>query len=158
MHIMAQTLAADDAICPCSEMLLQVDGVVRILDKHDHTVLVHEQRDAVTAAETRAKFVSSFKMRRKEVGQAALKKTEKVRKWGSIPQSDAKKWTPPGASIWKDNTRGGWCGHMPPRRRIGSHEGIETASMEKVIRKLWSQFVEIHGLEISDVPVQGLFQ
>ena len=138
MNIMAQRSAADDVICPCSEMLLRVDEAVQVLDKHDHTVLVQERRDAVSAAETRAKFVSQFKMRRNDVCQAAVKNMGKVMKWGSIPQSGATKWTPPGASIRKDNTRGGWCGHMPPRRRIGSHEGIEIASMEKVIRKLWS--------------------
>ena len=157
MCIMAQRLAADDVICPCSEMLLQVGEAVQVLDKHDHKVMVQEQKDAITAGESRQMFVSEFKERRKAVGLAALKKMGPKRLWGAIQQAHAKKFIPPQSSIWKDNTRGGWCGHMPPRRRIACHEGSEFVSMQSTIKTLWSQFVEIHGIEVSDVPIDGLF-
>ena len=157
MNIMAQRLAADDVTCPCSEMFLQVGEAVQVLDKHDHKVMVQEQKDAITAGETRQMFVSEFKERRKAVGLAALKKMGPKRLWGTIQQAHATKFIPPQSSIWKDNTRGGWCGHMPPRRRIACHEGSEFVSMQSTIKTLWSQFVEIHGIEVSDVPIDGLF-
>ena len=93
----------------------------------------------------------------KAVGQAALNKMGPKRKWGATDQVHTKKLIPPQSSIWQDNTRGGWCGHMAPRKRIAFHEGSEAVSMQSTVKKLWSQCVEIHGLEVSDVPIEGLY-
>ena len=63
MNIMAQRLGTSDVICPCSDVLLQVDEAVQVLDKHDHAVLVQEQRDADWGLVSECDGVETFPVR-----------------------------------------------------------------------------------------------
>lgn len=78
---------------------------------------------------------------------------------GAITQPEAKAMVPPGASIWRDLCRGGWCGHMQGFRRCSrpwSTEGHREACMF-VLRTLWNQFLLSQGLDASSCPIRGLF-
>jgi hypothetical protein len=78
---------------------------------------------------------------------------------GEIEQRVAKSSVPPGTSIWRNHASAGWCGHCPPFKRISkpaSTHGHRGAAVW-VIRKLWSQFLELQGSDISHCPIRNLF-
>lgn len=77
-----------------------------------------------------------------------------------IKQSEVRRFCPPGASIWRNNLQGGWCGHCPPYARtscLSSLAGGERAALEAVLRTLWRQFVTLEGLDLSACTIVGLF-
>ena len=66
---------------------------------------------------------------------------------GHIPQKVAKTFLPkPGASIWRNNTKGehGWCAHVPPRSRISEpFDGDEHKSLQVMLKRSWCRWLEI---------------
>ena len=61
-----------------------------------------------------------------------------------IPQTEAKQYIPPTASIWRGMTNGSWNGHLPGHTRVSAlwaRHG-EQGAMRDVIRRLWTQWCE----------------
>eukprot|EP00969_Alexandrium_andersonii_P145211 6421438-Alexandrium_andersonii.AAC.1 len=50
-----------------------------------------------------------------------------------MEQRDAKKFLPPGASIWRSAARGEWNGHLPPNRRV-SEPYLKHGSSEQALK------------------------
>lgn len=77
----------------------------------------------------------------------------------SITHERAKEFAPPGASIWRGLTRGEFCGHLPPYRRVSASWARfgQEGALRETLRLLWSQSLASQGLEEADCPVQGIF-
>ena len=78
---------------------------------------------------------------------------------GEIPQDEAKKFLPAGASIWRDNLRHGWCGHFPPYKRVSARVDVfgTRGAVLEVLRALWRQALHHQGEDASNCGVEGLF-
>lgn len=77
-----------------------------------------------------------------------------------IKQSEVRRFCPRGASIWRNNLQGGWCGHCPPYMRtscLSALVGGERAAPEGVLRTLWRQYATLEGQDLSACTVLGLF-
>lgn len=79
---------------------------------------------------------------------------------GHIPHATAKEWAPPGACVWRILTPGAWAGRLPP---FGEHSRSwrkysEEGALRELLRVLWSEWADQHGLEVSEVPILGLFE
>lgn len=74
-----------------------------------------------------------------------------------MDQKVARSLVPPKAYIWRGLTRGQWCGHLPPYRRLSKAWGVnETAACLWVIRELWRQHIEANALDDTACFVEGL--
>lgn len=76
---------------------------------------------------------------------------------GAISQEEARAMTPLGSHIWRDLTRGGWCGHMKPFARCSRRwatDGHRQACLW-VLRTLWNQYLVLQGLGPEACPVAG---
>lgn len=70
-----------------------------------------------------------------------------------VSQKEAKKYLPPGASIWRGRTKMTWNGHCPPRRRISEPWGAdEQAALALILRRLWDQYLQLSGKESDECP------
>ena len=81
-------------------------------------------------------------------------------KWETaIAQDEVNKFIPPYTSIGRGLVRCEWCGHCPPRQRISAAwaEHTEHGAMTVIVRQLWTQWLQLHGLEDKDCPVADLF-
>ena len=79
----------------------------------------------------------------------------------NMPQSEAKRYLPPLASIWRSNKIGAWNGHKPPHRRISEtfvkRSGDSHAAMLVLCRRLWRQYLDDNCLPESHRPIAGIF-
>ena len=77
-----------------------------------------------------------------------------------VCQTDAKKYLPPGAFIWRLNVRGGWGvtvgrhhDHVEPWAR---HRNDSSAAMWAAIRFAWRLYLEDECLPLDHCPFKGL--
>ena len=77
----------------------------------------------------------------------------------TIPQSEARRFVPPGCYIWRGLDRSEWCGHCAPRKRVSAswHQYTEEGALRLVVRMLWSQYLEKEGLGRDACPYTDLF-
>ena len=78
-----------------------------------------------------------------------------------ITQPELKVYCPPGGSVWESRCKlvGGWNGALPPNPRMscsGAAAGSHRDAGFSVIRRLWQQYLDKHGLPRSACPVDGL--
>lgn len=116
-----------------SDALMQVDEAAQLLDSNDLEEFSREQAAAKRSVSERESVSSDYRKRAAKVresreraaaekGQPAKRQKKGASRSGptrmppasTIPQSDAKVYIPPGASIWRGLTRGEWWGHFPP--------------------------------------------
>ena len=72
-----------------------------------------------------------------------------------IEQTEARRWIPEGSSIWRSLTRGAWCAHVPPLRRISEPwvvHGCEQLALKTILVRMWAQHLELVGGDPSDCP------
>ena len=78
-----------------------------------------------------------------------------------LVQADAKKFVPPGLSVWRANKKGYWCFHMKPHKRTheawSSYEGDSFNALMAGIRHYWGIFLSDNLLKPSDCPIKGIF-
>ena len=161
--------AADQQWC---DALFEIDEATEVLDMHDHQEVKNEKKNAEREVSAHHTFKAEYTAKKKEVDAAkpkppAKKKAKKgpvaagpkPKLPSTIPQSSAKLWIPEATSIWRDLTRGGWCGHCPPYKRISQswHLLWEEGAMKAVIEQLWQQALELKGLDHSECPYDGMF-
>lgn len=81
----------------------------------------------------------------------------------SITQAEVEQYLPPSCSIWESRSRlvGGWNGHFVHNPRISCSDimmGSHIAAAFSIVRQLWTQYLDYHGLDTSACPVAGLMQ
>ena len=75
-------------------------------------------------------------------------------------QADAKQYLPPGAYIWKANSRCAWVSRLPPHSEHAfpwSGHGNQSESMVKAVRDSWSLYLADNCLPESHCPIKGIF-
>ena len=141
--------------------LLDIDEAQAVMDRTDVEALHSEQEAARREQGAQDNFVMQFSQLRKLAEPAAPRRRKiPLRPLpDAIAQADAKHWIPPGSSIWRGNVRQEWCGHMPPHKRIQASCTLltEPGALRDVLRRLWRQWMHIHGKSLADVPITGLF-
>lgn len=78
---------------------------------------------------------------------------------GEIPQGAVRAFCPPGASLWRNNIGGGWCGHYAPFARVSAlnmTSGGSRGALLRVLRMLWRQHIQFTGADDSICHVAGL--
>lgn len=76
----------------------------------------------------------------------------------TIEQEKARKLCPPGSYVRRNLRDGGWAGHFAPYRRVSALWAVhgELGAMLHVLRLLWLQYLQHHGLPHSSCSVAGL--
>ena len=78
-----------------------------------------------------------------------------------VPQSAAKSYLPPGATIWRSNNRGAWCIHPAGHARSSvpwvEHDGNSKQAMLAAIRICWELYIEDKQLPAGSCPIKGVF-
>ena len=128
-----------------------------------------QQKHVQDVAVETSSLQNSYQAKARQVRAAAAKNAKKGRKPKQPPalvyshhcaQADAKRFVPDGASIWRSNTRGEWCGHCPPFKRCSesfAKHGNSEQALQSLLRTLWTQKLSKDGLTVADCPIQQLF-
>lgn len=76
-----------------------------------------------------------------------------------VPQSEARQYVPPGASVWRGNKALSWNGHLPPNARTSRSWALYGANgaLKLVLQALWKQWLFSQGLTEAECPIVGLF-
>lgn len=168
LDVAAQRLAVNDIKAQWSAEIMQIDEASAVLERSDADLVAEEQRQAQSTEKDDAMFLQEFRQRRFDVralakagsrAKAKAKAAPRQRMPSSIPHAEAKGFAPPGASVWRGLTRGQWCGHLPPRRRVSAswfRSGGERQALDEVLKRLWLQFLDLRGLSKEDCPWIGL--
>ena len=158
--------------------MLEIDEAHEWLDKNDVTSL-RRDGDARKSLHVEAKeFGHRFREKKKELrtkvvapppakkakkagGKAAAAPPAKltVPKTDKIPQAIAKTLSPPGSFVWVSRSPGAWNGKLPP---FGAHtrgwtKHTERSALVLVLRAIWEDYSDLHGLALEECPVVGLF-
>ena len=164
MDVCSQRLRKRDMAANYSDCLLECDAALDCMEHRDITEFVQEKKSLHEDAAEHATFVASFKDKRVALLEEAAgkKKAKLVKAKGpvvkpkipnAIEQKEAKKYVPPGASIWRNRIYGAWCGHCPPRSRISEPWlSAEQLALRRLLERLWAQHVEFKGLPWDAVP------
>jgi hypothetical protein len=142
------------------------------LEKRDADDLQQQQADAVKQHEANNDFRAQYRAKRAEYtartgggaaagrGNKGKAKAQPSKKMPcSISHAQASQFVPPGSSIWRGLTKGIWCGHCPPHKRVQATwaEHGEEGAMREVLRMLWDQHLQKHGLTRADCPFEGMW-
>ena len=144
---------------------------MEVLEKRDAEEVQHEQERVVKQGNERESLQREYGVKRRAVdalekskvkvkaGKAKAKAPANRRLPCSISHDEAKQWIPPDCSIWRGLTRGEWHGHCPPYRRTSAPwiRYGQDGAMRVVIKTLWVQYLDKHGLSASDCPIDDLF-
>ena len=175
MDIVSRRLAIAGTSDSFAKLLPEVDEAVEVPEPADQKSLEEQQQEAVKARATLKLFKETFGGRRRAMrppapvdngngkgkgkGKAAARPNF-PRDEGSIPQTEAKRLTPPGAYIWRGIARRNseWCGHLPPMKRIQEpwSRSSEYGAMKIIVRKLWVQYLTIQGKPASECAFEDL--
>jgi hypothetical protein len=151
-----------------SQSLLEVDEAWEVIDPLDTRKVDEAQKEARSAIANhralRDDFVAkAVAVKAKEDGKNKKKKqvvVVKIKLPHHISQPEAKRYVPPGASVWRSLVRSEWCGHLPPAKRctepFSRHEGSEGA-LKALLRRLWAQHLDRTGAPHTACPIDGLF-
>lgn len=168
LQYVAKRVARGNSQEPIADALLQVDEAVQVLDRHDQDKMEQRQKQCMSEVAARNSFTVAYA---KKAVSLSAQRGKKARGSASgeqrtqvlphhIDQKTARGLIPPKTCIWRDTSRGGWCGHCPPNVRAGEsfakHGGSEAALLA-VLGRLWLQALEIQGKDVSHCPIQGLF-
>lgn len=170
----AARLSATDMDAFHAATLAEADDGIQVLDSRDHDEVRSTVRDATSATEARRQFSKEYQAKRttiraeKAAKQSAGSRKRKPQGGASsasasarpalpsvIPQAEAKRYIPPGSSIWRSLTRSAWCGHMPPRARCSEpwqRHGSDAAALHAIVVRMWRQHMEIEGLSPEETP------
>ena len=79
---------------------------------------------------------------------------------GMLSQPEAKALMPPGSSIWRALTSGGWCCHVLGYSRASFpwHLWGGRDSVFECIRAAWRMHLQREALSLHGCPIQGVFR
>jgi hypothetical protein len=147
------------------DALMEVDEAVEVMDKYDVKRVKDSQHHAETVAASRKDFRDGFFAKANSLRSSAKKKARVAKRVvlpHHIAQGDAKRFTAPATFVWRDITRGGWCGHCPPNSRVSEsfdkHGGSSDLALKALLRTLWTQHAEKSGQKPEEVcNIDGIF-
>ena len=153
--------------CRFSKELLGLDEAADVLDHAEFQLLTARQKTATDRLEERRLFTLEYREAVAKLSDAAnARQAVLLAKVNTVlplvwEQKTVKVHTPPGASIWRGNTRGEWWGHFPPYKRVVEklveHGCDEKECIKAVLRALWTQYNEKFARPANACPVVGLF-
>ena len=161
MNIMMKRLAVSDISLPFEEAVLDIDEAAAVLDPMDIPLLKQEKKVEESTKAERDEFVRDFGERQAQnrgAGSRGGGPPAQQPLPDRILQSHAKRFIPQGSYIWRGLQSNSWHGHLQPHRRIGASAvamGDEEA-MKDIFRRLWRQYLDMHGLPDSHCPWAGL--
>ena len=92
----------------------------------------------------------------KNGGQRAVKKSALKH---NMKQDEAKKLIPVSSSIWQNRVVPGWCGHVLGFSRCSAAfhiHGSQQKALQHILRQMWTDHLDLHGLPKSFCAVEGL--
>ena len=75
-----------------------------------------------------------------------------------IPQSEGKRWMPPGGYLWRSRTDNVWCSRYsfyPERAAADSAHAGEGGSLVECLRHAWYWYLKHFGLDEEHCPIPG---
>ena len=159
MSILQLRLAVFERDLEYSEDLLELDAAVSVLTKEDQSKLTEEKKRAKLQKSDRDEYTERYKekmvmfrdepKRQKKMVQKPLPKL-----FFKLTHAEVKAYIPPGSSIWRSLTKGGWMGHLPPFPRVSATwaEHGEEESPLVCLRKLWRLRFLADGTDESTCP------
>ena len=153
------------------EILMECDECYQVLDKHDHHRIQEAQKTAENEEVDQEEFRQSYLEmattingggKQKDMDAAAVP-TLITLSAHHLASGEANRFNkPPGSFVWRDVKRGGWCGHVPPYKRVSEpfvkHGGSSITSFRACLRGLWIQYAAKVAKSPKDVCfVEGLF-
>jgi len=164
--IVAKRFGQMDTDFQYAEQLFNIDEAKQLLEKTDQDKVDEEQKRMHAEECTRSAFVEEYtKWKQKLRAKAAEAASSSTSKHGAtahkltlvpseFPQASVKKYIPPGSSIWVQNKKRSWAGHMKPRRRVSakwSHfDTGESGACLDIITRLWQQWSELEAVDITE--------
>lgn len=78
-----------------------------------------------------------------------------------LPQSEARRYLPVNANIWRANQIGAWSVHVQGHKRHSEvwskHGDSSRDAMKAAVRYAWQQYLDDNSLDTSSCPIEGLF-
>lgn len=165
-------LVQHDALDEVNAVLLDLDDCSDVLERTDVDAVKKEKQAVQRREASGDDFEKQYLAKARAVYPApkGKPKAKPKAKAGAAPpamtftfetsQAEAKLLLPADASIWRDRTRGGWCGHLPPNPRISamfSDFPSQGHALQHLLRTLWEQHFRKFGLTKASCPVTGLW-
>jgi len=158
------------------EQLLDVDDVLSVMSPDDQVKMKQEQEKQLERIESAKELHKEFARRRAAappdpayiehaVADQSSKSNERVAthmkqnpKTG-VPQSQVKRYVPPGAYVWKDVNNRKWHCHLPPHKCFHTKwaDYGEGGAAWELCRQAWALHCRDAGLPRSMIPVRGIF-
>ena len=157
------------AATTCSHELAQCEAALQTFEQFDHDQVISDQQSSLSKRAERERFGKEFVERKAALrgggagGKSGACKAPKFKKYpgipSTIPQAEAKRWLPPGCSIWRGVSKCNWNGHYAPYPRCSAlwADHGEQGALLQVLRLLWSDYLEHNGMHVGDCPIAGLF-
>lgn len=173
LHHLRHRVATNQASTSFCSELLELDDIGHVLTREDEKTMRETQRqardDLHAARQFRAEFTkaqqeaAAARAKAKPKPKAANKKKKPVAEWrmplaSEISQDQAKKYIPPGASIWRSRYTGAWCSHLPPFPRCSRNwnKWGESESLRLNLVDLWQNYCMAEGIDEKDCPLRGV--
>lgn len=173
MHIIHRRVATNEHASAHSEVLMQADDALAVVDQFDRQKVAERQEQAKKESEARQHLGKEFVVKMQAVraavkssGRRGASQNRAVAQRMVVPhhctQAAAKKFLPPGAFLWRGATRGEWCAHLKPYRRVTSpfwkFGDSSDEALRACLRHVWQQYATSVGQEPHVVcTVAGLF-
>ena len=147
--------------------LHEVEDSATALDKPDYEEL---KKEKVRTEGRRNAFVeccASFRLKKKDVSPAArgkgrrgvVRDSLRLQENGRIAQADAKRYLPPGASLWKSRWQQVWLSRVPPLKSVSRawQRYTEEGALFLVVKAAWQQYCTLEGLDASTCLMGNVF-
>ena len=144
------------------EALQEIEEAVQVLEREDEQMVNDAKDDDLKRRERKMAFKEGYRQKAqalwiKNGGKPG--RTFKLKH--NMKQEDAKKMIPPESSIWQNRVVPGWCGHVLGFTRCSGAfhiHGSQQKALEHVLRLMWQDHLDLHGLPKSFCIVEGLMQ
>ena len=152
-----QETVAHETTCSA---LHEIEEAVQVLDMYDEQMVDQAKEDDLKRRERRQMFKDGYRAKAQALFLKNGGKPPKQYKLKhNMKQEEAKKTIPPGSSIWQNRVVPGWCGHVLGFSRCSAAfhiHGSQQKALEHILRLMWTDHLELHGLPKSFCPVAGL--
>ena len=160
-----------------SEEIGSLDEAMEVLDKEDDKFVKQAKKEVAEVRMEEQDFLTDYRKRVRE-HHASIKPEKKVikgkhapipalvfpkslPKWppGIIDVTEARRYLPPTASVWRDKKYGSWQGHYKPYPRIGRswNKYSEAEALRLVYVYVWGWYLLEKGQFESECPIKGMF-
>ena len=161
LAIIARRIGAMRSLTVTADGLLDVDDGLELVDVNDRNVINQEKNALNSDIDEFNGLLEQYRLALTRAQPAAERSSHVVQEPlpDAILQKDAKKYAPPGATIWKCSRTKGWAGHYPPLKRCSAPQhkyGDERACLVQMLKMLWHQHLWMLSLPKSACPIRGL--